>query len=264
MTEIHYFPVCEVELGFFFSPKVTIYSAHRDTSIAHGYMVRRDLERPGTGVEVEWDSGQWADYGRFSMGARGVLVRMVPGWPRTPKRAPSTALFEIRRLRMVSWSARTRNVSEYLMKCDRWQGGAKVEYGARRAHLSHFMRYSESFLIRADCDTMLNRRISSRAVDWACFGDPDHSGTILKTPGPNTPCPMLDPPLVTSLSLMRPGHLRVFCNVPETCRTWNHAQSTCHDEICRLAVCFDIKKFMFIFKSPNIWNFLVPRSQKML
>ena len=53
MTEIHYFPVCEVELGFFFSPKVTIYSAHRDTSIAHGYMVRRDLERPGTGVEVE-------------------------------------------------------------------------------------------------------------------------------------------------------------------------------------------------------------------
>ena len=54
---------------------------------------------------------------------RLALVRMVPRWSQSPKRAHSTALVEIRRLRMVSWSARTRNVSECLMKRDRWEVG---------------------------------------------------------------------------------------------------------------------------------------------
>ena len=50
-------------------------------------------------------------------------LAMVPGWLRAPKCAPSTALFEIRRLRMVSWSAQTRNVSEHRMKWDSWDVG---------------------------------------------------------------------------------------------------------------------------------------------
>ena len=50
---------------------------------------------------------------------RSGFVRMVPRWSQSSKRAHSTALIEIRRLRMVSWSARTRNVSECLMKRDR-------------------------------------------------------------------------------------------------------------------------------------------------
>ena len=51
MTEIHHFPVCEVEVGLFFLKKVTRDSAHRDTSIEDGFMVWRYLERPGTGSE---------------------------------------------------------------------------------------------------------------------------------------------------------------------------------------------------------------------
>ena len=49
------------KLAFSFLNKVTMYGAHRDTSIKHGYMARRYLERPETGAELEWDSGQWAD-----------------------------------------------------------------------------------------------------------------------------------------------------------------------------------------------------------
>jgi len=69
-------------------------------------------------------------------------------------------------------------------------GGAdqgKVEYGARGVHLSHFMRHSEPFLIRADRETMLNRSISSRSVDRACFGAQNHPATTGKTPHLNTP-----------------------------------------------------------------------------
>ena len=115
------------------------------------------------------------------------------------------------------------------MKWDWWDVGGcwprKVEYGARCVHLSHFLRYSESILIRVDRGTMLNRRISSRSIDWACFGAQKHPATTVKTPDLGTPDTILDLPLVTYNHHFLQGYFGVFNNVPQTFRTWKfHAQ----------------------------------------
>ena len=48
-----------------------------------------------------------------------------------------------------------------------WEGAdqGKVEYGARCVHLLHFMRYSESILIRVDRGTMLNRHLVDLSIE---------------------------------------------------------------------------------------------------
>ena len=62
------------------------------------------------------------------------------------------------------------------------------------SHPVHFKIHSESFLVRADHETMLNRRISTRAVDWACFGDRYQGETTSQSPNLDTPCPTRDLP----------------------------------------------------------------------
>ena len=79
--------------------------------------------------------------------------------------------------------------------------GKKVEYGAR-VHLSHFMRHSKPFLVRADRETMLNR---STRRDLSIEHVLVHV-LVLKTIPPPLPRSLTSVPLTPYLTY--PGHLQ--------------------------------------------------------
>ncbi len=198
---------------------------------------------------------------------RSGFVRMVPGWSRSPKCAQLIALIEIRRLRMVSWSARTRNVPECLVKWDRWdvgvltKGRSSMVQGVFTSPTSGDIQGRSWFvLIVKPCSIEVSRRDLS--IEHVLV-----LRTILPPPSrPLTSVPLraLTPYLTYPGQLPPPVLLRTILMCSKHFLSMKLSPSTYLDESCRLAVFIAMKNVMFPSKSPNIWKFLVSWLKKLM
>ena len=128
-----------------------------------------------------WVRGGWLG-GRSGV-VQGVsrlgLWEVVPPWYRSPKHAQSTALVEIRRLSMVSWSARTRNDSECILKWTGWEVRCltMVRFSGFGKQGVVFDFFFEKIFLFIFWSENIFWKTRSRAVDWAWFHVWDVSGT---------------------------------------------------------------------------------------